>query len=170
MIGIRGTVLKWLSSYILNRSSSVKMFHFSTQYYPIHYGVPLGTVLDPFPYKYTLPIHDIIGHFPDVHYHIYADDNQLYSCISNFSNVLSDNSQLCKYASTIRSWHLSNNILLHSSKSATLNITYNYQYRPPVVIESLSIITSYSVLNHSVTLDVNLSLNTHIYIYIYIYI
>ena len=56
---------------------------------------------------YILSIHDIIGQFPDVHYHIYADDIQLYSFLPNSSNVLPDNSQLCKCASTIRSWLLS---------------------------------------------------------------
>ena len=40
MIGIRGTVLKWFSSYILNQSSSVNIFNFSTQSRPLHYGVP----------------------------------------------------------------------------------------------------------------------------------
>ena len=75
MIGIRGTVLKWFSSYILNRSSSVKICNFSTQSRIPHYGVAQGSVLGPLLFSiYILPIHDIIGQFPDVHYHIYADD------------------------------------------------------------------------------------------------
>ena len=111
---------------------------------------------------YILPIHDIIGQFPDVHYYIYADDIQLYSILPNSSNALPDNSQLCKCASTIRSWLLSNNLLFNSSKSALLNITSNYHYFPPVVIDGLPIIPSSSVINLGVTLDSNLSLNSHI--------
>ena len=47
MIGIRGTVLKWFSSYILNRPSSVKICNFSTKSRTLHYGVPQGSVLGP---------------------------------------------------------------------------------------------------------------------------
>ena len=107
-----------------------------------------------------LLIHDIIGQFPDVHYHIYADDIQLYYFLSNSSNVLPDNSQLCKCASTIRSWLLSNNLLLNSSKPALLNIPSNYHYFPPII--GIPIIPSSSVINVGVTLDANLSFNSHI--------
>ena len=49
IIGIRGTVLKWFSSYILNRLSSVKIFNSSTQSHPLHYVVPYGSILCPPP-------------------------------------------------------------------------------------------------------------------------
>ena len=163
MIGIRGTILKWFSSYILNRSSSVKIYISSTQSRPLHYGIPQGSVIDPLLFSiYILPIHDIIGQFPDVYYHIYTDDIQLHSFLFNSSNVLPDNSKLCKCASTIRSWLLSNNLLLNYSKSALLNIPSNYHYFPPVIIDGLPIIPSSSVINLGVTLDANLSLNSHI--------
>ena len=95
-------------------------------------------------------------------FHIYADDIQLYYFLPNSSNILPDNSQLCKCASTIRSWLLSNNLLLNSSKSALLNIPFNYHYFPPVIIDGLPIIHSSSVINLGITLDANLSLNSHI--------
>ena len=93
---------------------------------------------------------------------LYADDIQLYTFLPNYSNVLPDNSQLCKCASTIRSWLLSNNLLLNSSNSALLNIPSNYHYFPPVIIDGLPIIPSVYVINLGVTLDANLSLNSHI--------
>ena len=102
MIGIRGTVLKWFSSYILNRSSSVKICNFSTKSRTLHCGVPRGSVLGPLLFSiYILPIHDIIGQFPYVHYHIYADEIQIYTFLPNYYNVLLDNSQVCNCASTI---------------------------------------------------------------------
>ena len=47
IIGIRGILLKWFSSYILNRSASVKICNFSIKSRPLHYGVPQGSVLGP---------------------------------------------------------------------------------------------------------------------------
>ena len=87
-----------------NRPSFVKICNFSTQSRPFHCGVPRGSVLGPSYSQYTSsPLHDIIDQFPDINYHIYADDIQLYSFLSNPSNLLPDNSQLCKCALTNRS-------------------------------------------------------------------
>ena len=72
---------------------------FSTQYRLLHYGVPHGSVFGPIHFSiYILHIHHIISQFTDVHYHIHADNIQLYSFLPNSSNVLPDNSQLCKCA------------------------------------------------------------------------
>ena len=65
-------------------------------------------------------------------------------------------------ASIFKSWLLSNNLLINSSKSALLNIPSNYHYFPPVIIDGLPIIPSSSVINLGITLDANLSLNSHI--------
>ena len=45
MIGINGSSLKWLTSYILNRLSSVKLCYFSPDPRPLLYGVPQGSLL-----------------------------------------------------------------------------------------------------------------------------
>ena len=138
----------------------MNIFNFSTQYHPLHYGIPQGS--RPLLFSISiLPIHDIIGQFQNIHYNIYADEIQLYSFLSNSSNIIPDNSQLCKCASTFRSWLLSNNLILNSFKSVLLNIPSNYHYCPPVIIDDLPIILTLSVLNIGVTLDANLSQNSH---------
>ena len=129
------------------------MYNLFIQSRPLHHSVPHGSIPSPLPLSiYILPIHDIIGQFPDVHHHIYSDDIQLYLFLPNSFNVLPHNSQLCKCASTIRSWFLSNNLLLNSLKSALLNIPSNYHYFPPVIINGLPMIPSSSVINLGVTL------------------
>ena len=47
IIGINGSVLKRLKSYILNRSSSVKFCDFSSDHRPLLYGIPQGSDLGP---------------------------------------------------------------------------------------------------------------------------
>ena len=99
MIGINSSALKWLKSYILNRSSSVKFFNFSSDPCPLLYGVPKSSVLGPLIFSiYIAPIWYIISKFPSVIYHIYADDIHLYSFLSTSTP---DNSQLIACASTL---------------------------------------------------------------------
>ena len=40
MIGINGSALKWLISYILNKSSYIKVCDFTSDPHPLLYGVP----------------------------------------------------------------------------------------------------------------------------------
>ena len=162
MIGIRGTVLKWLSSYILNRSSSVKICNLSTQSRPLHYGVSRDMFSAPSSSQYTSSLYMILLVNFQMSTITFTLIIFIIFILPNSSMVLPDNSQLCKCASTIRSWHLSNNLLHNSSKSSLLNIISNYHYFPLVIIDGLPIITSSSVINLGVTLDANISLNSYI--------
>ena len=78
---------------------------------------------------------------------IYADDIQLYSSLPNYSNILPDNTQLCKCSSIIRSWLISNNLLINPSQYALLNISSNSHYFHIDFIEGIPIIPYLSVLN-----------------------
>ena len=74
MIGINCSALRWLKSYILNRSSHVKFCDFSDPR-PLLYDFPQGSVLGPLLFSiYIAPIRYIISKFPSVFYHIYSDD------------------------------------------------------------------------------------------------
>ena len=82
MTGINGSALKCLSSYILNRSSYVKLCDFSSDPRPLLYGVTQGSTLGPLLLSiYIAPIRYIISTFPSIFYHIYADDIQLYALL-----------------------------------------------------------------------------------------
>ena len=128
--------------------------NFSTHFHPLHYSVPRESVFGPFLFSiYILPIHDIIDIFSDVYYHIYTDNIQPYSLLFRSSNVLPDNYQLCKCASTIISWYLSNNILLNlnPSISSLLDTPSNYHCCPSVVLNGYLICPSSSVISVGVT-------------------
>ena len=158
--GINGSDLKWLKSYILNRSSSVKFCDFSSDPRPLLYGVLQGSVLGPFLFSiYIAPIRYIISKFPSVFYHIYADDIQLYSFLSTSTK---DNYQLIACASSIKYWLLSNNHLLNTSKTALLNIPTNSTSFHSFYFDKILISPSNSVLNLCVIFDSDLSFSSYI--------
>ena len=78
-LGVRDFALSWFTSYLYNRNSSVKIYNSFSSPSPMKYSVPQGSVLGPslvYIYVYTLP--SIISKYPNIYYHLYADDIQLY--------------------------------------------------------------------------------------------
>ena len=77
-LGVRGTTLHWFTSYLHDRSQSVKIGGASSEPKHLSCGVPQGSVLGPILFTlYTSSLGTLIRrHLPG--YHFYADDTQLY--------------------------------------------------------------------------------------------
>nr|XP_054772842.1 uncharacterized protein LOC129280870 [Lytechinus pictus] len=72
--GIRGSVLRWFSSYVENRSHAVKIDNATSGLSHDEQGVPQGSVIGPLTFTlYTAPINDIIR-YHGVDVMLYADD------------------------------------------------------------------------------------------------
>ena len=75
---VTGPVLAWFESYLKDRHQSVCIGNDKSDYLPLNYGVPQGSVLGPLLFViYTTPLGDIIQKY-GLGYHMYADDTQLY--------------------------------------------------------------------------------------------
>ena len=77
-LGIRGTTLTWINSYLRNRSQTVSVGEAMSEVLCLLFGVPQGSVLGPLLFTlYAMPLADIARHH-GVSFHSYADDTQLY--------------------------------------------------------------------------------------------
>ena len=82
--GIKGSALSWFKSYLATRSQSVQIGKTISDSVLLNYGVPQGSVLGPILFTlYTTPLSEIFSKY-QMHYHLYADDSQLYTA-SDFS-------------------------------------------------------------------------------------
>jgi len=77
-LGVKGTALEWIKSYLTGRRQCVKIGNASSEEVDLECGVPQGSVLGPILFLvYTLPLGDLLREH-NVRFHMYADDKQIY--------------------------------------------------------------------------------------------
>ena len=159
-IGVCNSALDWFMSYLKDRTFSVKTNNSISSTRMLTTGVPQGSVLGPILFLiYIKPLSDIICTFPEIKYHLYADDILLYVPLSRFSSKNSN--VLTRCSNAIHHWLTTNNLLLNTSKSELLNIPTGYQF-PTVSIDDNIIISSEKITYLGVIFDRNLTFKSHI--------
>lgn len=165
-LGITGTVIEWFKSYLSDRSQKVVLDTVSSPPSNLAYGVPQGSVLGPFLFcVYLLPLSQIIKKH-GLHFHIYADDTQLYY----FFNAKSDTdfelakSKIEKCVCDIQNWMTSVRLKLNEDKTEFLVITSpNYKQTGVTINIGQEIIKcSKSCRNLGVIFDTNLDFKARV--------
>ncbi len=86
--GIQGTTLKWLKSYLENRTQTVSIQNKLSEKKVINYSIPQGSVLGPREFCiYTKSLFKIIQENIAI-YQFYADDSLMINCLLNSILVL----------------------------------------------------------------------------------
>ena len=85
--GISGNLLTWISSFVNNRSQSVRVGHCYSDFNPVISGVPQGSVLGPLLFLlYINGIVDLFGN--DLTVTLFADDVKMYVNIYDVKKML----------------------------------------------------------------------------------
>ena len=157
MIGISDTVLLWFTSYLQNRYFSIKINNEYSSKKMLSHGVPQGSVLGPILFSiYLLPLIYIFNQFPDINYHLYADDLQIYAELPLHA-LLSDNYSLLNCLNTLNTWFLQNNLMLNMSKTSLINFSRVISIFPPVNLDGQIISPTNSVKNLGFVFDSKLN-------------
>ena len=145
--GITGIALNLFTSYITNRSSSVRSNTHSSPSRFITHGVPQGYVLGPLLFNiYLLPMFDIFTDYPDISFHTYADDLQLYINCTDSPTYAPDRLSSC--IKSIHQWLISNSLKLNPTKTEAIFL--HLPLRSSTLLEPPP---SHSTTPHSPTLN-----------------
>ena len=166
LLGVRGVVLNWFSSYLSNRYQIVKINDTKSERVKLSYGVPQGSVLGPFLFCiYLLPLSHIIRKH-GMELHIYADDTQLY-CFFNVKSPQEAEAATKKITSCvadIQCWMTDVRLKLNDDKTEFLVISSPYHDQPKLSFNlgQVNISASTSCRNLGVIFDSHLNFKSHI--------
>ena len=164
--GVTGAALKFIESYLSNRSQCVHAGQASSSHTLCDTGVPQGSVLGPLLFSlYTSPIGNIASSF-NISLQQYADDTQLFFAATSLSFQTSLREfELC--LDTLHSWFCHNGLALNSDKSeaiifGTWQKLRSYPSPPGISISGSKVQLSNNIKTLGVTLDNHLTLSKHI--------
>lgn len=156
-LGIHGDLLRWIESYLANRSQAVVLGGFKSDFISIPSGVPQGSHLGPL--FYNAYIFDIIDHIRHSHHILYADDKKIFMTINSFSDCISLQEDL----NSLFNYYTKNNITVSIKKCQSISFTrkrnpiiYHYSFNG-VAIERVKIVRDLGIL-----LDSEMSMRQHI--------
>lgn len=157
VLGIHGDLLRWVTSYLANRSQAVVLGGFTSEFISIPSGVPQGSHLGPL--FYNAYIYDIYKCFDHAYHLLYADDKKIYMKIQSSDDCDLLQSDLNK----LYAYYLDNKITVSTGKCQCISFTrkrnpivFSYNFNG-VIVERTEVVRDLGVF-----LDSRMSMTVHI--------
>ncbi len=166
--GIKGTCLKWFTSYLSNRHQMVKINDTTSELKNVKYGVPQGSVLGPILFTiYTSPLGEIIENC-GLNRQTYADDTGIYHSISPVDTA-SQTITLLKINTCIdkiKEFMFANKLKINDEKTIFMVLGTNYWTetlnKNSIKIGDTQIESSNSTKNLGIIFDKEMTLHEHV--------
>jgi hypothetical protein len=167
MFGISGDALKWLTSYLSNRTQTVYVSGIPSKVHPLGSGIPQGSVAGPFTFPQYNSSIGRIARKHGISFHLYADDSQLYIAFDICDGpIMQAKMEAC--ISEVREWMSANFLKLNDTKTEFLLIGSRHILKqlgdlcPAITIGESTIPVVHSARNIGVMMDSTLSMAEHI--------
>ncbi len=166
--GIKGTCLKWFTSYLSNRTQMVKINDATSDPINVKFGVPQGSVLGPILFTlYTAPLGEIIEEC-GLNRQTYADDTGIYHSISPMDteskNIIL--SKIYNCIDKIKEFMILNKLKINDDKTIFMAIGTNYWTEKlnikSINIGNTTIESSNSTKNLGIIFDKEMTLKEHV--------
>ena len=118
--GISNNVLKWLNSYLTNRTFAVRIIDVEGQPVLLLFGVPQGSILGPL--LFILYIHDMARIAADygLKIHFYADDSEMYIGFSPLTEASQSMLAVKQCLDVIKCWMHANFLKINMDKTKVM--------------------------------------------------
>ena len=162
--GITGNALRWMTSYFHERQQCVVINGTRFDWKQVLWGAPQGSVFGPMAFSfYSAPVEDIIMSH-GLECMIYADDTQIYF---SFNDLEMDTavSRIEKCVSDIRSWMITNQLMLNDSKTEILHLTLRFTPAPQLSslrVGGAEVAPSTSARDLGVVIDEHATMSQHV--------
>lgn len=155
-IGIRGTLLEWIKSYMSNRKLLVKYNNTLSDTRDVHMGVPQGSVLGPL--LFALYVNDLPKYISNGRVTMFADDTTITVSAQTPEELAEKVTLACNELDT---WCQRNQLILNDKKTVYINFHSRKGLTPAFLIDN-NINVSQKVKFLGTWLDNKLSWNDHI--------
>jgi len=163
--GLCGSVLKWFTSYLTNRTQYVDICGTPSTIRHLGVGVPQGSVLGPLLcVLYTSPVADIIRRH-NLNFHFYADDSKLFLSFKGTDRLFESKLQLEACITDICHWMAFNELKLNQDKTELLIIHSRYCFCPSLSclrVGDVDVVPVKAASNLGVVFDDTMSFKSHI--------
>lgn len=156
-LGVNGSLLRWLESYLTDRIQVVKINNFLSNEITVPSGVPQGSHIGPL--LFNVFINDIAPCIRSSELLLFADDLKMYKVISDPNDCIALQEDIHRF----EAWCRCNGMHINSSKCSLMvfsrrTVKTNFQY----LINGATLPAVVNVRDLGVVLDDKLSLSSHI--------